>query len=653
MTSKINALYETILDNGIFEFESHTLKNSSKTEYYFNSKKIYSNVTIVNDITDIIVNKIERLDIEYKHIVSVPYGAIPISSIVSNKVEKPLLFVRKESKINPIEKVICGTYEFGDEVILIEDVLTAGSGILETVAHLENRGISISAIILIFDRETGALDDLKETLNIPIVSVFKISSFINYYSVKKLLNEFDLGKLISSMATDRKHYINLKETLELNKKENDDYLVSVKNYDYIFKNKLSLLLTGLVIKKKTNLCLALDVTKWEDGKVILDMSGPYICMVKLQCDLLTDIDCIDTFIKELKDLARKHKFLIMADSKIGDVDKITYKKLTEGFYKMHEWANFVTIHGLSAMGCYDYMCDANIKLGKKEDKKEENKIKEINDAINEKDSEESEESEENEERKDISDYFNNLCLVTDMNQTDNLFTSNYKEGCIELLNNNKHFSECVISQNGTKIKDRIKLTSGIHLLENEIIETRKYRNIKTAIMEEKNHIIIVGSAIIDFYYKLIDEQTGKGTTNKNKNAKTHEILNSDLKEKYVNFIINYRNIGWYYFEKEYVELINKFNESNYKILSMFNSVFALSDLEQNLIKRDTKYNNDAKQIVLRENELFIKNNNLNNQVNDLQIQRKDFLYCQVVCYVLFTMITLYVNYTDIIHYIVS
>ena len=46
---------------------------------------------------------------------------------------------------------------------------------------------------------------------------------------------------------------------------------------------------------------------------------------KLHCDLLTDIDCIDTFIKELKDLARKHKFLIMEDSKIGDVDKITYK----------------------------------------------------------------------------------------------------------------------------------------------------------------------------------------------------------------------------------------------------------------------------------------------------------------------------------------
>ena len=84
---------------------------------------------------------------------------------------------------------------------------------------------------------------------------------------------------------------------------------------------------GLVIRKKTALCLSLDVSSWKIGKDIIDLCGPYICMVKLHSDLLIDISNINIFIKELKKLARKYKFLIMEDMKLGDVDKITYKKI--------------------------------------------------------------------------------------------------------------------------------------------------------------------------------------------------------------------------------------------------------------------------------------------------------------------------------------
>ena len=144
-----------------------------------------------------------------------------------------------------------------------------------------------------------------------------------------------------------------KETKRIEDEENQKQL-SIKNYEYIFNNSLSTLLIGLIIRKKTALCLSLDVSSWKIGREILELCGPYICMVKLHSDLFIDIGNINSFIKELKGLARKYKFLIMEDMKLGDVDKITYKKITNSFFKYGEWANLITIHGLTANSVYEY-----------------------------------------------------------------------------------------------------------------------------------------------------------------------------------------------------------------------------------------------------------------------------------------------------------
>jgi uridine monophosphate synthetase len=633
----ITELYDTILNENVLVFKPYTLKNGSRSEYYFNIKNVYSNNTLMESITDVIVSKINKLNtlntlnvnVNIQHIVGVPYGALPIATLISSRLNKSLLFVRKETKLYGVQnnnnnnKVIEGKFQLGDEVILIEDVCTTGSSIIETVKKLENVGVIVSGIIVLFDRETSALTDLQSKLKIPIESVLKISKLINYYSVKKMINEFDLGKLISSLAIDKKNYINLKNSILYKEKQNDKHILSVKNYDYIFERKFSFLMMGIIIYKKTPLCLSLDVSEWNKAKKILDIAGPYICMVKLHCDLFIDIDCVDTFIKELRDLARKHTFLIMEDIKVGDVDKITYNKLTNGFYKINEWANLVTIQGLNAIGCYKYYCDKNGIDIKTDDETDDESEKENED----------EEDKEEEAEINSEDYFNNFCLVSDMNQTETLLDNNYKQECVNILNNNKSFSECVISQNGTKIVDRIKLTPGIHLEEMDKIGSRCYRNIKTALCEDKNHIIIVGNGILKHYKE--DKSSEKN------------------KDDFIKNILNYRNIGWYYFEHEYSELINKYSNQEEKVLTIFKNVFSLTELETNLIKRESNYNKRIKEITLKDHEIIINQNKINKDNLELIINKNDFLFLQGVCYSLFMMLTVVVNYKTILDYLIT
>lgn len=63
----------------------------------------------------------------------VPYTALPIATCVSVNTNLPMLIRRKEPKTYGTKKLIDGEYSCGDNVIVIEDVITSGSSILDTV----------------------------------------------------------------------------------------------------------------------------------------------------------------------------------------------------------------------------------------------------------------------------------------------------------------------------------------------------------------------------------------------------------------------------------------------------------------------------------------------------------------------------------------
>jgi len=92
----------------------------------------------------------------------------------------------------------------------------------------------------------------------------------------------------------------------------------------IMSNLFNRKLIQLVREKQTAVCLSLDIPLWREARPVLDKCGPYICMVKLHCDLIADWD--SNTVKELKELASKHKFLIMEDAKLIDVPHINKLK---------------------------------------------------------------------------------------------------------------------------------------------------------------------------------------------------------------------------------------------------------------------------------------------------------------------------------------
>lgn len=117
------------------------------------------------------------------------------------------------------------------------------------------------------------------------------------------------------------------------------------------KNPLASKLLGLMERKLSNLCLAVDVTKTDAILKLADLAGPHIAVLKTHIDIVEDFN--ENFVRRLKELAKQHEFLLMEDRKFGDIGNTVSLQYNSGIYKVAEWADLITVHPVSGKAVLD------------------------------------------------------------------------------------------------------------------------------------------------------------------------------------------------------------------------------------------------------------------------------------------------------------
>ena len=110
----------------------------------------------------------ERIkDLDANYVGGLESGAIPIVTVLcmySWKREKPLFgfFVRKKKKEHGVGKKIDGNFKDGEKVIIVDDVTTTGSSVLDAVKEVQSRGCKVIKTISIVDRLEGARENIEK-----------------------------------------------------------------------------------------------------------------------------------------------------------------------------------------------------------------------------------------------------------------------------------------------------------------------------------------------------------------------------------------------------------------------------------------------------------------------------------------------------------
>ena len=157
----------TLYQIGAIQFGDFLLKSGAHSPVYINLRKIISYPALLRHIAALMWEKTATCSFDL--VCGVPYTALPIATTLSLEHNIPMIMRRKEKKDYGTKQSIEGEFKPGQRCLVIEDVITSGSSILETTIELEKAGIIVQDVIVLVDREQGGRAILSERYRVHTV----------------------------------------------------------------------------------------------------------------------------------------------------------------------------------------------------------------------------------------------------------------------------------------------------------------------------------------------------------------------------------------------------------------------------------------------------------------------------------------------------
>lgn len=162
---------------GALKFGSFTLKSGIVSPFYVDLRLSISSPHLLVEIASGIQNAVR--DCRFDLVCGVPYTALPFATALSIQQKIPMVLTRKEKKEHGTGKMCEGVFNRGQKCLVIEDVITSGQSILNTVALLEAEGLEVRDIAVVVDREQGGRQ-LLESKGYRLHSLYTIRQIADY-----------------------------------------------------------------------------------------------------------------------------------------------------------------------------------------------------------------------------------------------------------------------------------------------------------------------------------------------------------------------------------------------------------------------------------------------------------------------------------------
>ncbi|MYC38814.1 MAG: orotate phosphoribosyltransferase [Chloroflexi bacterium] len=153
-------------ESGALLFGEFTLSSGKKSDYYFDSKKLTLDPAGARFVARQLVDRLDAENIRY--VGGVAYGAIPIVShvvmLTGLREDKPIraFYHRKDSKEHGTGAAAEGQFPpQGEPVAIVEDVVTTGGSLLQSIRHAEDSGYNVTHALTLIDRDEGGREAIE------------------------------------------------------------------------------------------------------------------------------------------------------------------------------------------------------------------------------------------------------------------------------------------------------------------------------------------------------------------------------------------------------------------------------------------------------------------------------------------------------------
>ena len=177
------------LERGALKFGEFTLKSGRTSPYFFNAG-IFNTGADLSALGSFYAEAIQHANIDFDLLFGPAYKGIPLAAITASSLyqdhqrDMPYAFDRKEAKDHGEGGITVGAPIQG-RVMIIDDVITAGTAIRQSLKLIESLGAKVCSVTIALDRqekgqgEHSAIQEL-EALGVRVVPIIQLADILKY-----------------------------------------------------------------------------------------------------------------------------------------------------------------------------------------------------------------------------------------------------------------------------------------------------------------------------------------------------------------------------------------------------------------------------------------------------------------------------------------
>jgi orotate phosphoribosyltransferase len=136
------------------------LRSGKRSRYYLDKYRFETRPDLLGPLGERIAAAVREHAPDAARLAGPELGAVALAAAASLESGLPFLIVRKAAKEYGTAKRLEGPFEEGESVCLVEDVVTSGGALLDSVEALRAAGLTVHTAVCVVDREEGGADAL-------------------------------------------------------------------------------------------------------------------------------------------------------------------------------------------------------------------------------------------------------------------------------------------------------------------------------------------------------------------------------------------------------------------------------------------------------------------------------------------------------------
>ena len=198
MTDHRTRFLELALRADALRFGEFTLKSGRQSPYFFNAGLFNSGATLA-ELAACYADAVDAAGVEFNLLFGPAYKGIPLATALACEYARrgrdlPVAFNRKEAKAHGEGGTLIGAPLAGRRVLIVDDVITAGTAIREALGIIAAAGGQVAGIVIALDRQEvaggvevapdqirrSAAQNVADEQGLPVVAVATLSDLLAF-----------------------------------------------------------------------------------------------------------------------------------------------------------------------------------------------------------------------------------------------------------------------------------------------------------------------------------------------------------------------------------------------------------------------------------------------------------------------------------------